>query len=413
MRLAYFYAFYMILGLLSGAVMAADAAPTALRGQPSVMTPPYIAGIDVMAQQGFAPLAGKRVAVITNHTARDRDGLGLVDLLYLSANVHLVAIFSPEHGLTGKLDQKIASGVDDATGLPVYSLYGDHKRPTVAMLQGIDAVVFDIQDVGARFYTYITTMAYAMEVAAQNNVAFYVLDRPNPINARDVQGPVLDADLKSFVGYFPMPIRHGMTVGELARMFNEENQIGAQLTVIPMQGYRRDHWLDALNVPWINPSPNLRSLQQATLYPGVAMIESANVSVGRGTDTPFEILGAPWLNADALASTLNARQIAGVRFIPAQFTPTAWPYKNKPCQGVRIELVDRERLDAAQLGLELLSALYAAAPKVFEIDRTVGMVGSRETVTRIKAGEPYSVIARTWEPGLLAFGALREKYLLY
>lgn len=373
----------------------------------------YASGLDVLATDDFAAIAGKRVGVITNHTARDRAGTGLVTLLQHSANVRLVAIFSPEHGITGQLDQKIASGVDAGSGLPVYSLYGDHKRPTAEMLTGVDVLVFDIQDVGTRFYTYVTTMAYAMEVAAQHGVAFYVLDRPNPITASAVQGPVLDAELKSFIGYFPLPLRHGMTVGELARMFNQENQIGADLTVVPMRGYQRERWLDQLGLSWVNPSPNLRTLNQAILYPGVAMVESANVSVGRGTDTPFELLGAPWLQADALAAWLNARAIDGVRFHPARFTPTAWPYRGKPCEGVRIELLSREALDVARLGLELADALTRFGQGQFQLERTVGMIGSRDTVARLRQGEDPTLIMQQWQPALTTFTQQRQRYLLY
>lgn len=408
--------FFGWLGLLFA--MSAHAGPDEVRLAQVAMAMPvstvkFATGIDQLAAQDFAPLTGKRVAVITNHTGRDLQGNATLDLLRLAANVRVVAIFSPEHGLSGKLDQKISSGIDPDTGLPVYSLYGEHKRPSEEMLKGVDALVFDIQDAGVRFYTYITTMAYAMEAAAKAGIDFYVLDRPNPINSRDVQGPVLDADLKSFVGYYAMPIRHGLTVGELAGMFNAENHIGVRLHVIPMQGYQRSQWFDDTGMAWVPPSPNLRSLTQAILYPGVAMVESANVSVGRGTDSPFEILGAPWLKADDLAAQLNARAIPGVRFSAVGFTPKAYPYKNKVCQGVRIELFDRDQFDAALLGLEIASALYHASPLQFQLDNTVGMIGSRDTIVRIKAGEDPRTIAAGWQQALNEFNSVRAKYLLY
>ena len=226
----------------------------------------------------------------------------------------LKAIFSPEHGLSGKSDSKVPATRDPLTKLPVYSLYGDTLRPTPKMLKGLDALVFDIQDAGTRFYTYISTMGYAMEAASQKKIAFYVLDRPNPITASLVQGPVMDRDLKSFNGYFPLPIRHGMTVGELARMFNVENKIGAKLQILQMNGYKRTDWYDETGLSWVNPSPNLRSLTQAILYPGVALVEGSNVSVGRGTETPFEILGAPWIHVKEFSDYLNNRKIPGVEF---------------------------------------------------------------------------------------------------
>jgi len=259
----------------------------------------------------FAPLAGMRVGLITNHTGRDAEGRRTIDLLRRAPGVTLKVIFGPEHGLTGAAAEgaRVASGRDPATQLPVYSLYGRTTRPADKMLEGLDALVFDIQDAGVRFYTYITTLGYAMEAAAQKGIPFYVLDRPNPINGFSVQGPVLDKDLTSFVGYFPMPVRHGMTVGELAEMFNRENKIGAKLHIIKMQDWVRTDWFDETGLPWVGPSPNLRTLTEATLYPGVAMVEGANVSVGRGTDTPFELLGARWIHSQKLATHLNERKI--------------------------------------------------------------------------------------------------------
>ena len=257
-------------------------------------------GVDVLAAQKFAPLSGKRVGVITNHTGLSSDGRRTIDLLAKAPGVKLVAILTPEHGLTGLSEGKIAAGRDAVSRVPVYSLYGETLRPTPAMLKGLDALVFDVQDAGARFYTYMSTMGYAMEAASRAGISFFVLDRPNPISAARVEGPVLDANLKSFTGYFPLPVRHGMTLGELAQMFNAENRIGVKLAVIAMRGYRRDMWFDETGLTWINPSPNLRSLTQAALYPAVALAEASNVSVGRGTNTPFEMLGAPWIQAQAL-----------------------------------------------------------------------------------------------------------------
>ena len=370
-------------------------------------------GIEVLAGSGFKPLAGKRIGVITNHTGIDASGRSTLQLLLKAPGVKVRAIFSPEHGLSGQFDEKVASGKDPATGLPIYSLYGKVTRPTAAMLKGLDALVYDIQDVGARFYTYITTMAYAMEAASGAGLDFYVLDRPDPITASMVQGPVLDPDLKSYIGYFPLPLRYGMTAGELAQLFNKERAIGAKLHVVPMQGYRREAWFDQTGLRWVNPSPNLRSLTQAILYPGVGMIESANVSVGRGTATPFELIGAPWIAGDRLARYLSGRRLPGVVFEPVTFTPAASPYAHQRCGGVRFKVVDRNALDVAALGVELAAALYRLYPGKFLIDKTVGMIGSRQVLQAIKHGDDPQVIKRRWQSGLDAFGRLRARYLLY
>ncbi|MBI3302844.1 MAG: DUF1343 domain-containing protein [Deltaproteobacteria bacterium] len=370
-------------------------------------------GTDVLAAEQFAPLAGLRVGLITNHTGRDSAGHRTLDLLYKAPGVKLAALFSPEHGLYGNVDEKVTSGMEPITALPVYSLYGNVTRPTAEMLAGLDALVFDIQDAGVRFYTYITTMAYAMEAAAKKGIAFYVLDRPNPLNGSVVQGPILDQDLKSFAGYFPLPIRHGMTVGELAAMFNVEKKIGAKLHVITMRSYRRSDWYDETGLQWVGPSPNLHTLRAATLYPGVAMVEGANVSVGRGTDTPFELLGAPWIDGKALAAYLYTRKIQGVRFVPRDFTPTGDHYEHRLCHGVRVVLVDRQVLDAAALGVEIASALYRLYPQHFQLDNTLGLIGARWVVQAIKAGQDPRSIVLHWQAALDEFRKLRAKYLLY
>ena len=370
-------------------------------------------GIEVLAASGFAPLAGKKIGVITNHTGVDAAGRSTLTRLLKAPGVSVCAIFSPEHGLSGKLDEKVSSGKDPSSGLPVYSLYGDVKRPTARMLRGLDALVYDIQDVGARFYTYITTMAYAMEAAAAAGLDFYVLDRPNPLTAAIVQGPVLDPGLKSFVGYFPLPVRYGMTVGELARLFNKENAIGAKLQVVPMEGYRRQTWFDGTGLPWVNPSPNLRSLTQAILYPGVGLVESANVSVGRGTPTPLEVIGAPWISGDRLARYLSRRRIGGVAFEPVAFVPRDSRFRGQRCQGVRLRLMDRAALDGPALGVELAAALYRLYPGEFQIDRTLGMIGARQVLQAIKIGDDPRDIQRRWQPGLNNFCRVRARYLLY
>ncbi len=376
---------------------------------PARVTP----GLDVLAAQGFAPLVGKKIGVITNHTGRSLTGRSTLDMLRQAPGVSVRAIFSPEHGLGGNLDETIASGRDPATGLPVYSLYGEVKRPTAAMLQGLDALVYDIQDVGVRFYTYITTMAYALEAAAAHGLEFFVLDRPNPLTAAVVQGPVLEPGLKSFVGYFPMPVRYGMTVGELAQLFNAANRLGARLLVVKMQGYQRHLWFDETGLTWLPPSPNLRTMTQTILYPGVAMVESANVSVGRGTNSPFEVVGAPYIKGQRLASYLNDRQIPGVTFAPVSFTPTNNRFRGQRCEGVRLRLTDRQALDSPYLGLELAAALYHLYPDQFQLDRNVGMIGSRQVVAAIKNGVDPRQIRRQWQAGVNAFLQQRQQYLLY
>lgn len=372
-----------------------------------------LSGVDVLEAYNYRQLAGRRVGLITNRSARDSAGRRTADVLRGAPGVKLVALFSPEHGLDAAEEGKIASGTDRATGLPVYSLYGDTRRPTDAMLAGIDALVFDMQDAGARFYTYATTMAYAMEVAAARKLDFYVLDRPNPITASTVQGPMLEPDLVSFVTYLPMPVRHGMTMGELARVFNGEKKLGTRLHVIGMRYYDRASWFDQTGLAWTPPSPNLRRLEQAVLYPGVALLEGANVGVGRGTDTPFELVGAPWIEAKLLAAYLTARAIPGVRFEEATYTPRDALFAGQPCHGVRLTVTDRDRLDTSLLGLELIAALHRLYEGSFAIDRTLALVGSRQTLDAIRAQADPREIAQSWQPSIDAFRAMRNRYLLY
>jgi uncharacterized protein YbbC (DUF1343 family)/CubicO group peptidase (beta-lactamase class C family) len=370
-------------------------------------------GIDVLAGENFRALAGLRVGLITNHSGVDSKGRRTVDLLHKARNVRLVVIFSPEHGFSGKAEGRVSLTREPLTGLPIYSLYGDVARPTQKMLVGLDALVFDIQDAGARFYTYISTMGYAMEACARKGISFYVLDRPNPISASLIQGPILDRDLKSFTEYFPLPVRHGMTVGELATLFNAEMNIGVKLHVIKMHGYERTHWYDETGLQWLGPSPNLRTVTEAILYPGVAMVEGSNVSVGRGTTTPFELVGAPWINGEELASYLNNRGMQGVRFMPADFTPDSSTFKNQLCHGIQIALLDRQVLDSPALGIEIASALYRFYPKDFQLDKTLGLIGSRQVLLAIKEGRDPKSIVQDWQGPLEQFCKLRSKYLLY
>jgi uncharacterized protein YbbC (DUF1343 family)/CubicO group peptidase (beta-lactamase class C family) len=375
---------------------------------------PVVSGLDALRADRFAPLRGKRVGLVTNHTGRARDGATTIDLLFEAKEVRLAALFSPEHGIRGVLDATVPSEKDQKTGLVIHSLYGETRRPTAAMLDGLDAIVIDLQDIGARFYTYMTTMAFVMEEAAKKNLPVFVLDRPNPINGFQVEGPGLDKSLVEFIGYFPgMPVRHGMTLGELAWLFNGENRIGAALTVVPMKNWDRGRWFDETGLPWINPSPNMRNLLQATLYPGVGAIEYSNVSVGRGTDTPFEQIGAPWIDGVRLAETLNARAIAGVRFYPVRFTPVSSKYAKEECQGVFMVVTDRAALRPVRLGVELASALHRLYGAKYELEPAERLFGSRDVVTRVRAGEDPAAIVASWSAAEARWRLLRAKYLLY
>ena len=372
-------------------------------------------GLDVLVANHFQPFAGKRIGLITNHTGVDREGRRNLDLMK-QAGVTVVALFSPEHGFAGVEDRSgIQDSTDTASGLKIFSLYGNTQRPTPEMLAGLDALVYDIADVGVHFYTYETTMAYAMESAAKAGIPFYVLDRPNPITGTHVEGPMLDAANRSFVGYFAgEPVRHGMTMGELARMFNGENKIGAKLTVIAMEDWHRGDWFDATNQPWINPSPNMRSLKAAILYPGVGMIEYwKNVSVGRGTDSPFEQIGAEFIGGRELASYLNKRQIPGVRVYATSFTPTDSNLKGKRIEGVRFELTNRDNFDATRLGLELAAAMEKLYPG--KVDQTANkrLIGSDDVIRRVVAGEDPRAIQGSFQDAVEAFVKMRAQYLLY
>jgi uncharacterized protein YbbC (DUF1343 family)/CubicO group peptidase (beta-lactamase class C family) len=372
-------------------------------------------GLDVLVDQNFQPLQGKRIGLITNHTGIDRRGRRNIDLMR-GAGVQIAAVFSPEHGFLGKEDRPgIQDSVDAETGVKVFSLYGATQRPTGAMLQGIDALVYDIQDVGVHFYTYETTMAYALEEAAKAHIPFFVLDRPNPITGTHVEGPLLDAANKSFVGYLPgEPVRHGMTIGELARMFNGENKLNAALTVVPMQDWNRGDWLDATNLPWIDPSPNMRSLLAATLYPGLCLMESSrNWSVGRGTDAPFEQVGADFLGGRELAAYLNKRQIPGVRAYPTRFTPSESNFKGKRIEGVRFAITNRELFDSTRLGLELAAAVQSLYPGKIDFTLSKRLIGSDDVIRRLQAGEDPRLIQQSFQDPLAAFLKLRDQYLLY
>ncbi len=368
-------------------------------------------GIDHLEAERYAPLRGMRVGLITNHTGIDRAWNPTIDSLRSAPGVTLVALFSPEHGIRGAVDEKISDSVDAASGLPVYSLYADTRKPKPEQLAGLDALVFDIQDVGTRYYTYISTMGLAMEAAVAAHIKFIVLDRVNPIGGVAFEGPLLHGD-ESFIAWHSLPIRHGMTVGELARMFNDERHIGADLTVIPLQRWRRDLWMDEAGLPWINTSPNMRSLTEATLYPGIGILEQA-LSVGRGTDTPFEVLGAPYVDGATLARELTAMSLPGIRFEATEFTPASSNFAKQRCGGVRMTITDRNAWRPVAAGIAIALALHRLYPNDFELDKLANLLRDPATLEAIRAGKPLSEITAMWRDDEAAFAARRAKYLLY
>jgi len=370
-------------------------------------------GLDVLESQKFAPLRGKHVGLITNHTGLDSQGRSTVDVLSHAAGVQLIALFSPEHGLAGRKDEKISSSKDPATGLPVHSLYGETLRPTDEMLKGIDALVFDVQDAGVRFYTYTATMAYCMEEAAKRQIAFFVLDRPNPLGGEIVEGPMLDADKTNFVGYFPLPVRYGLTIGELAQLFNAENHIGADLHVIAMKNWHRNYFFESTGIKWIPPSPNLRTTKGSILYPGIEILQNAGVSVGRGTQTPFEEFGAPWLNGDAVASALNGRHLPGLHFTAQPFIPIVGLYSGERCGGVAVRITERGAVRSMRMGLEIAMILRKLYPQQFDPEKLLLLIGNSDTIQQVQSGAPPEKIVASWSGGLAAFEQIRRKYFLY
>lgn len=388
-------------------------------------------GIDVLEEEDFATLAGLlkkhggklRVGLLTNQTGVDSKGRRTIDVLAKEAaakvpGLTLTTIFSPEHGIIGAKDSTdIASSRDSATGLPIVSLYGPtsaQRHPSAEQMRNLDAVVIDLQDAGVRFYTYETVTGYFLQAAAHSGTDIVILDRPDPLNGSFVQGPVSDSDHKSYTNFMPLPVRHGMTLGELARYFNGEDHIGASLTVIPVRGWQRGDWYDSTSLMWINPSPNLRNMQQTTLYPGVGMIETSNISVGRGTDTPFQWIGAPWINAPQLAAALSGRFPTGIRFVPVQFTPRAsYPYAGQLCQGVGFIVTDRDAFDSPELGLELASMLHKLYPAAFHLAAIHSLLANQATLDALEKNQDPQSIADTWRKQLQEFKDKRKGYLLY
>ena len=378
-------------------------------------------GLDVLEDHGFDVLkvaeGKKRIGLVTNQTGIDAQGRRTIDVLAQAPGVSLDAIFSPEHGLMGTLDTTdINNSKDAATGVPVYSVYGgsdEARRPSADVLRSLDAIVFDVQDAGVRYYTYETTLGYFLEAAAKAGIEMIVLDRPDPVTGSFVQGSGTDAGHESFTNYWTVPVRHGMTMGELAKMFNAERNINAKLTVVPMEGWQRGDWFDSTGLEWVNPSPNLRSVTEEALYTGVALVEGTNVSVGRGTDRPFELVGAPWIRNKEFAAYLNARGIAGVRFVPTTFTPTSNIYSGQTFQGVNIVVTDRNAIDGPELGVELAAALHRFYPTEWKMERMQGLLVNQAAYDALAAGEDPRRIAQDWQDELQKFGKVREKYLIY
>jgi uncharacterized protein YbbC (DUF1343 family) len=380
-----------------------------------------LTGLDVFLNEGVSEVAGKRIGLISNHTGIDRHLHSTIDLLHESDKTDLVALFGPEHGVRGDVQAgaEVGESVDQRTGLPAYSLYGETKTPTPAMLQGLDALVYDIQDAGVRFYTYLSTMAYSQEAAASAGLAFVVLDRPNPIAGLAVEGNMLDPDFLSFVGCHPIPVRHGMTFGELARLFAAERGWPDPI-VVPMQGWKRSWWFDETELPWVFPSPNLPTLDAVTLYPGTCLIEGTNLSEGRGTTRPFELIGAPWLDPFALATALERRQLPGVAFRPTFFTPMFSKHANVSCGGVQIHIVDREVMRPVALGMTLLEVLRELDGDAFawregregrySIDLLLGSDGPRRM---LDDGATVAQVTAGWEDEARTFEERRRPYLLY
>lgn len=394
---------------------------------PAGPTPPAVrAGIDVLLAERIDLVRGLRVGLITNHTGLAGLAGGLdsavstIDALHEHPAVHLVALFGPEHGLRGEAEagERVESGVDPRTGLPVHSLYGETRRPPPDALDGLDALLFDIQDIGTRYYTYVWTMALAMEAAAERGVRFIVLDRPNPMGGDQVHGNVLDPAFATFVGLYPVPMRHGLTAGELARYLNVEHGIGAALDVVPAAGWRRDLWYDETGLGWIPPSPNMPSLESAAHYPGTCLFEGTNLSVGRGTPRAFQQVGAPWLDHERLVERLSRHQLPGVRFHPVTFAPRApgdGKFPDQPVSGVRLEVTDRAAYDPAVAGVALLVEIQRLHGdrlqwRVSHFDRLAGTDRLRRDVL---AGRSVAEITATWPAQLAAFRAMVEPYLLY
>lgn len=374
---------------------------------------PVKVGIDVLRKNGFKALENKRVGLVTNHTGLARDGVSTIDILHQAPKVRLVALFSPEHGIRGIVDEKVSDSKDEKTGLPIYSLYGESRKPTKEQLKDIDVLIYDIQDIGCRFYTYISTLGLVLEAAAESKIKVMVLDRPNPVGGMTVQGPMLDSGKESFIAWHRLPVRHGMTVGELAQLFNGERKIGADLTVVKALDWRREDEFDKTGLVWVNPSPNMRTLQAALLYPGVGLLETTNLSVGRGTDRPFELIGAPWIDAVRWTQELQLEKVSGLRFVPTRFTPKGSVFTNVPCQGVSIVIEDWSKTDPLRIGFSLAVTLKRLYPKLWQTKRLNNLLLNEEIYHAIERGIGVDELMTLSKKNLKEFLEVRQRYLLY
>ncbi|MEP6754655.1 MAG: DUF1343 domain-containing protein [Chthonomonadales bacterium] len=372
-----------------------------------------LTGIDVLERDNFKPLAGQRIGLITNHTGLTRDLRTTIDVLHAAPKVQLKALFGPEHGIRGEVDAKVEDSTDRRTGLPVYSLYGDTMRPKPEQLKGLDALVYDIQDIGCRFYTYPATLGNALEECAKASIHLIVLDRPNPIGGIAVEGPVSDPEVHQFVCWHPIPVRHGMTIGELARLYNSERKIGAGLQVIPCSSWKRTQLWDETGLYWTNPSPNMRSLTEAILYPGIGLLETTNISVGRGTDTPFEVIGAPWIDGRSLAQHLNSVGLPGVRFVPIRFKPKSSVFVGVDCSGINISITNRSNFKSVQCGFHIAVALQKLYPGKWQVEKYIRLLEKKEILSKLAAGATVGELEKTYAAGLREFAAIRQKYLIY
>ena len=414
------FAFLLVLGTLTTAF--ADKGNNG-KGKDKENSNQFKLGVEVLLDEQKDLIKGKRVGLITNPTGVDQDLNSIVDLLFNDPDVELTALYGPEHGVRGdaQAGSYVEYYIDEETGLPVYSLYGQTRKPTPEMLENIDVLLFDIQDVGTRFYTYIYTMAYAMEAAQENGIPFIVLDRPNPLGGQKVEGPVLDPHYASFVGNYPIPLRHGMTVGELATLFNEEFEIGADLTVVQMNGWKRNMYYHDTPLQFVMPSPNMPTFETALVYPGAALIEGTNVSEGRGTTKPFELIGAPFVNSTEFAATLNELNLPGVTFRAASFTPTFSKHSGKLSHGVQIHVTNKQPYDPIVTGLHIVKTLHDMYPNDFEfrarnsagISFFDNLIGNGWVMDAIINGDSIKSIEKQWADDLKEFEHVRKEFLLY
>lgn len=394
--------------------LEASRRPAAVAGGTPAVQSTVLNGIDILEKNGFKELEGKKIGLVTNHTGRNLAGKQTIDVLFEAKNVKLSALFSPEHGIRGELDvDKISDSKDEKTGLPIYSLYGETRRPKPEQLAGLDAIVYDIQDIGARFYTYTATLKNVMEEAAKAKIPVYVLDRPNPINGVDVEGSLADEDKLSFIAAHTIPVRYGLTIGELGQMMNVDRNIGADLRVVKMEGWSRSMWFDKTGQTWINPSPNMRSLTEATLYPGIGLLETTNLSVGRGTDTPFEVIGAPWLDGQKLAKYLNERNIKGIRFVPVRFKPKASVFKDEDLGGVNFVITNRAEFNSVRTGIEIACALRKLYPTEWNVERYGRLLVNADILAAVTRGDSPETVEKLWQIGITEFNRRRASYLLY